>query len=90
MTTFESNLVLLPSIRMFSFVLALNKNGAIIAYPEGNSKAPEMAKLCGCKVGMGISLSLSAVGGRNRVIMSYKIRLFSPLSLFFRSLFSPS
>ena len=41
----------------------LEQNSAIIAYPEGNSKAPEMAKLCGYKVGMSICLSLSAVGG---------------------------
>ena len=40
----------------------LEQNGAIIAYPEGNSKTPEIVKLCGYKVGMGTKLSLSAVG----------------------------
>ena len=44
-------------------MLSAEQSGAVHAYPEGNSKAPEMAKLCGCKVGMGMNLSLSAVGG---------------------------
>ena len=60
---------------MFSLFRALNKKGAINAYPKGNSKAPEMAKLCDCRVGMSMTFSLSAVGSREKVTVAGRVKV---------------